>query len=73
MVKYESTLLILVSVLLYSKKINMSKQYLEKNEEEIYQQIEKEFKKSKKDIEDNIKIIREWFKTQPHLPEIPGK
>lgn len=29
--------------------------------------------KTEKDIFKDIEIIREWFKTQPHLPEVPSK
>ncbi|XP_050501110.1 clavesin-2-like [Diabrotica virgifera virgifera] len=30
------------------------------------------FGKTNKDLEEDVKLIKEWLKTQPHLPEIPS-
>ncbi|XP_072380752.1 alpha-tocopherol transfer protein-like [Diabrotica undecimpunctata] len=30
------------------------------------------FGKTNKDMEEDVKLIKEWLKTQPHLPEIPS-
>ncbi|XP_066157989.1 retinol-binding protein pinta-like [Euwallacea fornicatus] len=49
----------------------MSKQILQTNRPQVYKQIEKELGKTQADIDNDIKIIKEWLKTQPHLPEIP--
>ncbi|XP_066254922.1 retinol-binding protein pinta-like [Euwallacea similis] len=49
----------------------MSKESLEINRLEVYKQIEKELNKTQADINNDIKIVKEWLKTQPHLPEIP--
>ncbi|KAL1493411.1 hypothetical protein ABEB36_011471 [Hypothenemus hampei] len=49
----------------------MSKKLIELNKDKVYEQIQKELGKSKADIEKDVKIIQEWLRTQPHLPEIP--
>lgn len=31
------------------------------------------FDKTEKDLEEDVELIQDWFKSQPHLPEIPSK
>ncbi|KAF7272956.1 alpha-tocopherol transfer protein-like [Rhynchophorus ferrugineus] len=50
----------------------MGKKLLELDEDTTYKYLSDEFGKSKKDIDDSVKILEEWIKTQPHLPENPG-
>lgn len=49
----------------------MTKNLLQGSKEDVYKKIQEELGKSKDDINADIKIIQEWCKTQPHLPEIP--
>lgn len=51
----------------------MTKNLLQGTKEDVYKKIQEELGKSKDDINADIKIIQEWCKTQPHLPEIPSK
>lgn len=38
--------------------------------EDTWLKVFKMFNKSKEEVEKDVNIILEWFKTQPHLPEI---
>lgn len=42
------------------------------NTDDFYRQIFKDFKKTKEDLEEDIKIMAKWAETQPHLPEKPS-
>lgn len=51
----------------------MAKVLLQLDKDAVYKQIEIELGKNKEAINKDVKIIQEWLKKQPHLPEIPGK
>lgn len=51
----------------------MAKVLLQLDKDAVYKQIEIELGKNKEAIDKDVKIIQEWLKKQPHLPEIAGK
>ncbi|CAG9770320.1 unnamed protein product [Ceutorhynchus assimilis] len=46
--------------------------FLEVNEPLYYEQLFKEFGKTKEDVEDFINILKQWADSQPHFPEKPA-
>lgn len=51
----------------------MTKSLLRIDGESVYSQLEKEFGKSRSDVDADVQIICEWLKTQQHLPDVIGK
>ncbi|CAG9770317.1 unnamed protein product [Ceutorhynchus assimilis] len=50
----------------------MANNLLEYDEQEFYQQLFKDFNKTKEDLNSFINIMREWAETQKHFPEKPN-
>lgn len=51
----------------------MSQNALFQYSEDVITALLKIFGKTMEDIEKDVDTIKEWIKTQPHFPEIPGE
>lgn len=49
-----------------------SKQLMQYSEEDLVA-ILKHFGRTKKDIQADVDIIKNWLQMQPHIPEMPGE
>lgn len=52
-----------------SEKCKMNEKVSENEKIKFYDS----FGRTKKQVEDDVKIVAKWLKTQPHLPEIMSK
>ncbi|XP_050302049.1 uncharacterized protein LOC126740164 [Anthonomus grandis grandis] len=51
---------------------DMTFELIQNDEEKYKKQMQKEFNKSLKDMDEYIDILRKWAETQPHFPEKPS-